>query len=29
MLGETAVWWFRPQFGVMEWFRQMIRVGVD
>lgn len=29
MLGQTAVWTFRPPFGVGEWFRQMVRVGVD
>ncbi|MBW3564557.1 MAG: ABC transporter permease [Acidobacteria bacterium] len=29
MLGRTAVWTFRPPFAIGEWFRQMVRVGVD
>lgn len=29
MLGRTFVWAFRPPIEVGEWFRQMVRVGVD
>jgi phospholipid/cholesterol/gamma-HCH transport system permease protein len=29
MLGQTAVWTFRRPFEVSEWFRQMVRVGID
>jgi phospholipid/cholesterol/gamma-HCH transport system permease protein len=29
MLGRTAMWAVRPPYGVGEWFRQMVRVGVD
>ena len=29
MLGRTFVWAFRPPFAVGDWFRQMVRVGVD
>jgi phospholipid/cholesterol/gamma-HCH transport system permease protein len=29
MLGRTFMWAFRPPFEVGEWFRQMVRVGVD
>ena len=29
MLARTAAWAVRPPFGVMEWFRQMVRVGFD
>ncbi|HVT05255.1 MAG TPA: ABC transporter permease [Thermoanaerobaculia bacterium] len=29
MLWQTIVWAFRPPYQVGEWFRQMVRVGVD
>jgi len=29
MLARTVVWGFRPPYAVREWFRQMVRVGVD
>src|ERR687894_12339 len=29
MLWRTIRWAFRPPFGVAEWFRQMVRLGVD
>lgn len=29
MLWRTAVWSVRPPFGVLEWFRQMVRLGWD
>src|SRR5918998_4189082 len=29
MLWRTILWTFRPPFGVAEWFRQMVRLGVD
>lgn len=29
MLGHTAAWAVRPPFEVGEWFRQMVRVGID
>jgi phospholipid/cholesterol/gamma-HCH transport system permease protein len=29
MLAQTAIWTFRRPFGVGEWFRQMVRVGID
>jgi phospholipid/cholesterol/gamma-HCH transport system permease protein len=29
MLGRTAVWAVRPPYDVMEWLRQMVRVGWD
>jgi phospholipid/cholesterol/gamma-HCH transport system permease protein len=29
MLGRTFVWGFRPPYAVGDWFRQMVRVGVD
>lgn len=29
MLWRTVTWAFRPPFGVAEWFRQMVRLGVD
>ena len=29
MLGRTFVWGFRPPYDPREWFRQMVRVGVD
>jgi phospholipid/cholesterol/gamma-HCH transport system permease protein len=28
-LGKTFMWAFRPPYDVGEWFRQMVRVGVD
>ena len=28
-LWRTFVWMFRPPYDVAEWFRQMVRVGVD
>lgn len=28
-LWKTLAWMFRPPFDVREWFRQMVRVGVD
>ncbi len=29
MLWRTVVWTFRPPFEVVQWLRQMVRVGVD
>src|SRR4051812_47484931 len=29
MLARTFVWGFRPPYAVNDWFRQMVRVGVD
>lgn len=29
MLWRTIIWTFRPPFGIGEWFRQMVRLGVD
>lgn len=29
MLARTATWTFRPPFAVMDWMRQMVRVGTD
>lgn len=29
MLARTATWTFRPPFAVMDWVRQMVRVGTD
>jgi len=29
MLGQTIIWMFRPPYEFGEWFRQMVRVGVD
>jgi phospholipid/cholesterol/gamma-HCH transport system permease protein len=29
MLWRTIAWAFRPPFGITEWFRQMVRLGVD
>jgi phospholipid/cholesterol/gamma-HCH transport system permease protein len=28
-LGRTVAWIFRPPYDIKEWFRQMVRVGVD
>ena len=29
MLWRTIVWGVRPPFDITEWFRQMVRVGVE
>ncbi|HEX7150592.1 MAG TPA: ABC transporter permease [Thermoanaerobaculia bacterium] len=29
MLGYTVAWTFRPPWDIKEWFRQMVRLGVD
>jgi phospholipid/cholesterol/gamma-HCH transport system permease protein len=29
MLGRTFMWAFRPPFAIMEWVRQMVRLGFD
>ncbi|HUP63798.1 MAG TPA: ABC transporter permease [Thermoanaerobaculia bacterium] len=29
MFAATFVWMFRPPFAVGEWFRQMVRLGID
>ena len=29
MLGRTFAWMFRRPLGIGEWFRQMVRVGID